>query len=1336
MPFQGTHDARDAVLEEGGGGGFAIAGYEYQIDVSVWLALDLILVSRQAQDLLLEPASQEDLEAELCDPEPGRLVNHVPMSGYTLIVQAKRREGNAWTPKTLKSLLEYGSDHRISASKRLENPQCRYLLVTSAGVNSEAQKLNRRRPGMWPGQGALPRIIADSLGHDISGRFSVIANQDDERLRVDIDRLLRESCRVPNARLDKCRNQLREAARARIAGVGGGRWKRQELEKIIRDHDGYLSSSAELEHYVHPNNWDELRAQIDSKSAAIIIGQSGTGKTLATQMLYDELRKEIHGLTRVLIRQGPSQLRDDTTPPPVLYDIEDPWGRFDFDPNSRPWNDQIARFLADARPDRMIIATSRMDVAMESGALSAVGNWVVRLEAENYGSDQRRRLYKSRVESLPHELQAIAWEFQGEVLQDLSTPLEIQKFFDAMRPQNIQDGRHDFQIVRESIRRAHQESIEQTVIEQIETRGDVQAATILWALMESGNKVTRSILRALEDSFYDMETKLDADVSSLVDFFVAARNIRQSDDGVLSYYHPRVEAGIDRAIKGHRQKVRQTLRSLIDFLVSAENAETRWGTEAAVRILARGNGPFEIRLSQNASATVDAWLEARLAQGGKAFEDNLVLASQAGSSSCNGAELARFLLHCEVDEITEVNAWRAPERVSDWYQTRLKCASTRPLLEIFIRTVLTQDHFHYPEAFAQYLARLSIGLEVAFLDAARTIVGDSFVDSDEAIAYGALQDFEGYESIVDMAVGVLTLTEDDLRSHAETRMDVINCVYEDEYAEDVETNLRGHTARRLLDAYIETARKNKLHTCMSTHRHIEWIRPLWLKKIAESAKADNVDEVEFAAAFEAGFGTVDEEFLWLTLSGCWNSRYRSALLARLRDGSPLPAIEHSAVACLLKNESSAAFAVVADLLKHGAVERLVQISRVVAYLCRNSTSDGEDHQSVAASAVGQLPIPFDEICAAEVAAANGQVPVLSAAAWKLLQDIDDPGSMIRSLRLHLARSLGFSIEQDVRWALKASDDPHLAVMAVELAIQRGMFREVEGALAHRFAHVVARALTSVASRLEVPLPEYLLAFSSHRASPVRLALATVLTARMHPAYKQTLAQLAGDTWSRQSCGDEHPIARVAIAGLASLVEFGMLSDHEEIKLLLGNGLRSSDEEVLNTTCLLLARSSFNMQHHLLELAVTLRKGELQSAAISALLDSHQLLDQQLIDGITVEQMSISHEKVASVLAVLLGIRGTPSVVLAMAKELALDSHRSIFLLLVARMLRVRSPRTAQDILQMVTADQRLIEWTLTCYSEPVDEKLFVDLGNPAARKQVLKYFGFQAVPHKSEVESL
>jgi hypothetical protein len=63
----------DHTSDNASGGGPSLEGYFYQVDVSVWAALDLLLAKKLAQQLVLEPASKEDLEATLAENEPGRL---------------------------------------------------------------------------------------------------------------------------------------------------------------------------------------------------------------------------------------------------------------------------------------------------------------------------------------------------------------------------------------------------------------------------------------------------------------------------------------------------------------------------------------------------------------------------------------------------------------------------------------------------------------------------------------------------------------------------------------------------------------------------------------------------------------------------------------------------------------------------------------------------------------------------------------------------------------------------------------------------------------------------------------------------------------------------------------------------------------------------------------------------------------------------------------------------------------------------------------------------------------------------------------------------------------
>lgn len=126
-----------------GSGAYSVAGYDYQMDVSIWLALDLILNLGLTQSVELEPSSEEDLEAELTDYEPGRVATSVMLDSYKLIVQAKLRSGDAWTVKGINRLLEHGSTTRPSAANRLAASNARYLLVTSAGLNGPTKGLPR-----------------------------------------------------------------------------------------------------------------------------------------------------------------------------------------------------------------------------------------------------------------------------------------------------------------------------------------------------------------------------------------------------------------------------------------------------------------------------------------------------------------------------------------------------------------------------------------------------------------------------------------------------------------------------------------------------------------------------------------------------------------------------------------------------------------------------------------------------------------------------------------------------------------------------------------------------------------------------------------------------------------------------------------------------------------------------------------------------------------------------------------------------------------------------------------------------------------------------------------
>ena len=1312
----------------GGSGGYAVAGYEYQIDVSVWLALDLVLANRLAQELVLEPASEEDIEADLDPGEPGRLTSTAALDGYRLIVQAKRRGGDAWTVAGIMALLKHG-DARPSAAKRLQDPKARYLLVTSAALNGGTRGLRVRRAGSWPKPGDIPSTIKSALPAGAPGRVAVIGNEDDERLEGDIKALLVESFRVPNARLTECRLALREQARARIGGAGGGRWTRAQLELIVRRHDGYIASSPELDHYVHPTNWSELRGAMGARHAALIIGQSGTGKTMATRKLYDELRAEVPGLARVPITLGPEQLRDDATPPPVLYDIEDPWGRYDFDPKSRPWNDQLSQFLAKARPDRMIVATSRLDVAHSSGALETVKPWRVALEAEHYGGAERRRLYRNRIDALPRKLQPVAKESVASVLSELATPLEIQKFFDALPTLDDDERRNPAALVAEAVRRAHQDSIERTVVDQIEERRDVRAAAVLWGLLKVSDKLSVRLLRQIEEGLADFGPQFEKGVSPLLAFFVAARNLRQVESTV-TYYHPRVEAGIAQALERDAVVARRTLRLLVDVLVSPDGPGEAWGIGASARLLLALDRTPELKPEPSplAQAKIDAWLAAALAEGGKAFEANLDLAAAAGSGDSNVSEVARFLLHRPDQSFGGMHMWGAPEHDEVWYARMRADPKVKAVVESFIHEVLPQARDDFRAGFVAEAERVVPGLTPAFLAAAATAVHYGVINTHDAIAEGALRDLPGFESIVGDAIAVRTPSEADLKRSAETYLAIINGEYSDDYAEHLADDDEGWTAGEFLEAYVQRVRATIGWRHLAEHRHCDRLLYYWFRELAKD-KSPPRDEV--AGAFGAGFGTDDEDDLWHVLTKAWDPAFEAALLERIVEGHAHRRVRVAAATCLVEHALERVPALCQQLTELGRHNRLVEFAIELGELRRErSEFDGSRHGEAGERAAATLPPLLKEISDAAAALEARTTPALSADAQELLSGIGDPSEALRSFRLGLESHVPMFVPDDVRWTLANADEVNKATAAIEVAIRHGMAPEVEAALSHRYANVVALALKATASPLPAPLPPRLRCLADHKGSPVRRALVELLDAKPHADHLSTLLKLAKDEWSPRSAyygqEDDYPIAQAAVAAIGKLGAIESPVAEE----LYSVAIDTRDSDVRYEIFVLLVRAADAIfQDRLFELAVNPGQRFVKVAAANALMVGYEHVVPKTLGRITPQLLMSRIEAVAARLLILLSARADMAAVEKIAQVLSTSDKRRVLLLLTIWVLRDRDTSAADKIARMLPINHPGVKWALAGGAGKIADAALDDLGDPSSVEQVFHFMRLKKKKH-------
>lgn len=1312
--------AKATSKKRAGAGSHSMTGYEYQIDVSVWLALDLVLSSEFTDEVVLEPATEEDIEADLAETEPGRVVTTAKIEQYRLIVQAKLRSGDAWSVAGVKGLLEHGTN-RPSAASRLADPRNRYLLVTSAGVNGGARSLQVRSAGLWPKAADMATSIKTAMPAGSAGRVAIVGSQDFERLGRDIKVLLTEKLRVPNARLEECRRALRDESRARMGGAGGGRWTRAELEEVIRTHDGYIASSPELEHYVKPTNWAEIKAAMLESNAALIIGQSGTGKTMATLKLFDELRKTIPGLTRVPIKFGPDQIRDDRTPPPVLYDIEDPWGRYDFDPRSRPWNDQLAQHFVHARPDRMVVATSRLDVARSSGALSSVKRWEVSLEAEHYGVRERQRLYQTRIGNLPRNIQMLAKESQSVVLAELATPLEIQKFFDALATPTDRKKRSDSLLISDAIQRAHQDSIERTVVDQVEERKDVRAAAVLWGLLKANDKLSLQLLRQIDGALADANDAFEKGAAPLANFFVAARNLRQSESTV-SYYHPRVEAGIEQALKRAETVTVKSLRLLIETLSSPDGPDEAWGVAASARLLYALDRTPELRpkLSADVQGKIDAWLIDAVCKGGKEFEHNLRLAQSVGSSASNLAEVARFLLHRPDRSFGMFMTWGAPAHPETWHERMRADETVRVVVETFIRNVLPHGRDHIGEDFVAAIERLAPNLTPAFLDAAYTAVHFGYISSEAAISAGALRDLQGFEAIVDLAVAELTPSQAEQQRAAEFTLGRKNKEFNEEYAQHYAEDDSGWTAGKFLERYIDKVRATLGWKHLLEHRHRDQLLQTWLNRLGGDVPP-STDELK--GIYGVTRHRANEDSLWFVLTKHWVPEFEQDLVDLVLTGHQDLDVRIGALTCLVENAVNRLPGLINQLLQEGNEARLVEIAVELGDLRdRCDASEKQREDGAKPWTAPSLPSPFDEVCDAAYAFKRKLAPVLSSGAQALVSRIIPSSEELRIFRTKLDAYAPVGSAEDARWLLAHSDDETAAEFAIDFAIRHGMTEDVLAGLTHRFADVVAPALTAVATPLPAPLPPSILALAENKGSRVCRTLVDLLDAKPHPDHRAALLLLSKNGWSAQAAyyGEEDslPIAQAAVKALGKLGALDAATADELYSLAIDT--RDLDLRYA-VFVLLVNQAEERFQEALMDIALNPGDKWIRQLAAHALMVGHERIVPSVLQRITPKVLTGKIPRVASRLLVLLACAGDTVTVLKAAETLSTSSTRRVLLLLVIWALRERDQQLAERIGRMLPSSSVGVSWALAGGEGKLRETALDELGDTTCVDQVLQF---------------
>lgn len=322
------------------------AGYEYQILVSVWIALDLVLAKEATETVVIEPASHEDVEAMLdVTPEAASSTSVAILAGpIELTFQIKSRSTGAWSSRNFAEILRGKpvSKAKSSVKKKgpmprlrplnmlLEDPKRRYIFVTDTGLQAGLMPYAVASIMEWPSTGELPpatRSSVPSAEHPgLAHRIAILSTITSETLESRVRNLLTFHGHVPALNQNACLKDMREQVRMRLLGSSGGRWTREDILGLLVRHGGSLLSTRMLDRYVRPRSFSMIEQKLVDRNAVVIIGPPGTGKTLTGEILEEQYRRSGAGYLIVGGEHGPGYVREQLSlPMPIVFHLRDPW---------------------------------------------------------------------------------------------------------------------------------------------------------------------------------------------------------------------------------------------------------------------------------------------------------------------------------------------------------------------------------------------------------------------------------------------------------------------------------------------------------------------------------------------------------------------------------------------------------------------------------------------------------------------------------------------------------------------------------------------------------------------------------------------------------------------------------------------------------------------------------------------------------------------------------------------------------------------------------------------------------------------------------------------------
>ena len=1308
-----------------GGSKAALDGFEYQIDVSVLTAMRLMLITKSATRITLEPANEEDLEVDLDPATPGRVQPSADMTeGYKLVVQVKLCNSGPWSIKGFEALLKHGTN-RQPARCHLDDPGTRYLLITNADASGVARNLLVRGLEEWPEGKDFPADLSKTLPRDPEGRIAIWGVLTEPHLDLEVEKTLGSLLRVPQNRQEECRVRLREAVLRRMRGTSPGVWTREDLLSVIRDYGGYLASAPQLESFVPPANFEDLKDRLQRYNALVITGPSGTGKTWAARALIDQAknRSSPPEIIEVNINDGPSSTRALTYTGSKLFYVEDPWGQYSLRSGADSWTGQLPQLLREAHSGHQYVVTSRTDLLTQAKANQKLERWTVVLDADHYRDGELEAIYDKHLESLAIDLQAKALDFRTDALNALETPLEVELFFSHMAggPQPDEIGPAFFHRV---LALAHRDAVEDEVVSYLGTSDCNGESAIIWALLAARSQFDRSQLVSINRPLRTVNSKFVDGLDKLVDRLVATRHLRQPSQTV-SFSHPSVRAGFEMFIKQNWGRSEDALVSLILALTQLGGSRREWGLETAARsvkaitdfISGTDSPDVEFEVDSASHEAIDAWLEDGLIDPKADFRALLKLASDVGTQASIPSELARwFIKGIRRGGQVFLDDWQPPIFDDAWYARVSADSRSFTIADRFVREQLPRDRDSVGNGFANRLDRIAGGLTPAFVAAAHKLVAYGYDSNVGSVAAGAVRDLDSYEKVLDEALDVLADLNRFFEQEGKEKLRAIKdgeCNAAEGEIYQMQMQDEGYAAGIFVATYVDRVRSLGQWWKLAEHSRQSELGSFWADEIRRSNGRVSVEELRAVIAVTESIG--EEERAWNAASQHWNAALDTDLEERLLSNPGEDNLRDALVYCALMaspdtlerclERSTATPANFVNLLvdMHGASRRITteMHDRLLPLLLGSIPSAGKEiFQALPMKDKPPKPVGHQALSLLHEAAKKVPPSVLDKIVPVIIVSGSTPSAAIQ------------------RW-LTETEDHKLAKAAAETAVRIEDEGLVWLALDHARADARVPALAYLANFPQHPLPQRLLELASDPGSRVRRCLVGILSGRPHSDHLDVLLRLIDDHWSdAEAFLDDPPSYPIAREAIIELRAYGSLSD-DIGDALLRQAERTDDPSLgivaLNTAAECCGQA---IRKRIWALSFIDQARWIRVDAINALIQAG-LVESDILDEITAELLFKLAPHPAASASVLLAFHGQVDAVVDTMERIAHSTKRRALLLLGVYGLAERDREAAVKLLSLLESDHPARRLLDLAGDEQLPKSALDDLGDIRIQRAVL-----------------